>query len=38
MGLAWRWAIKGVIPVSFGLLIIATLSRAVRIIHASRRG
>ena len=31
-GLPWRWLIKGVIPVSFGLLVIATLSRAVRIV------
>ena len=38
MGLPWRWAIKAVIPISFGLLIVATVSRAVRIIHALRRG
>jgi TRAP-type mannitol/chloroaromatic compound transport system permease small subunit len=37
MGLPWRWAIKGVIPVSFGLLVVATVSRAVRIIHTLRR-
>lgn len=27
MGLPWRWIIKAVIPVSFGLLILAALSR-----------
>jgi TRAP-type mannitol/chloroaromatic compound transport system permease small subunit len=32
LGLPWRWAIKSVIPISFGLLGIATISRAVRII------
>ena len=37
LGLPWRWAIKGVIPVSFGLLIIATVSRLVRIVVALRR-
>nr|WP_086937981.1 TRAP transporter small permease subunit [Thaumasiovibrio occultus] len=29
-GLPWRWMIKGVIPVSFGLLILATCSRLLR--------
>ncbi len=37
MGLPWRWAIKGVIPISFGLLVIASLSRAVRIVSLMRR-
>ena len=37
LGLPWRWAIKGVIPVSFALLIAATVARAVRIIAALRR-
>jgi TRAP-type mannitol/chloroaromatic compound transport system permease small subunit len=37
MGLPWRWAIKGVIPVTFALLIAATVARAVRIITALRR-
>lgn len=37
LGLPWRWAIKGVVPVSFGLLILATISRAVRIFNALRR-
>jgi TRAP-type mannitol/chloroaromatic compound transport system permease small subunit len=36
-GLPWRWAIKSVIPISFGLLVVATVSRAVRIIHSLRR-
>ncbi len=31
-GLPFRWAIKSVIPISFGLPFIATISRAVRII------
>ncbi len=38
MGLPWRWAIKAVIPISFGLLIVATVSRAVRIISFMKRG
>ncbi len=38
MGLPYRWLIKGVIPASFGLLIISTVSRAIRIIHNLRRG
>ena len=37
LGLPWRWAIKSVIPISFGLLFVATLSRAVRIITQLRR-
>ena len=36
-GLPWRWAIKGVIPFSFGLLFLATISRAVRIVATLRR-
>ncbi len=32
LGLPWRWAIKGVIPISFGLLAVATISRAARTI------
>ena len=32
LGLPWRWAIKSVIPISFALLAVATVSRAVRII------
>ncbi len=37
LGLPWRWAIKSVIPISFGLLAMATVSRAVRIIARLRR-
>jgi len=37
LGLPWRWAIKGVIPVTFALLIAATVARAVRIFAALRR-
>ena len=36
-GLAFRWAIKAVIPISFGLLFLATVSRAIRIILSLRR-
>lgn len=32
LGLPWRWAIKSVIPISFALLGVATISRALRII------
>jgi len=32
LGLPWRWAIKAVIPISFALLGVASLSRAVRIV------
>ena len=32
LGLGWRWAIKSVIPISFALLGVATISRALRII------
>ena len=32
LGLPWRWAIKAVIPVSFALLGVATVSRAMRLI------
>ncbi len=37
LGLPWRWAIKGVIPITFALLIVATVARAARIIAALRR-
>lgn len=36
MGLPFRWAIKSVIPVSFGLLIVSALSRLVRNISKLR--
>lgn len=38
MGLPFRWAIKGVIPLSFAMLTLAIVSRAVRIVQALRRG
>jgi len=37
LGLPFRWAVKAVIPISFGLLFIATVSRALRIIETLRR-
>lgn len=37
LGLPWRWAIKSVIPISFALLAVAAISRAVRIITHLRR-
>ncbi len=37
MGLPWRWAIKAVIPLSFAMLFIATISRLVRIVSLLRR-
>ena len=37
LGLPWRWAIKAVIPITFGLLGMATVSRAVRIFISLRR-
>ena len=36
-GLPFRWAIKAVIPISFGLLFLATVSRAVRIMISPKR-
>jgi TRAP-type mannitol/chloroaromatic compound transport system permease small subunit len=38
LGLPWRWAIKSVIPISFALLAVAAISRAVRIVTCLRRG
>jgi TRAP-type mannitol/chloroaromatic compound transport system permease small subunit len=38
LGLPWRWAIKAVIPISFALLGVATISRAIRIITHMGRG
>jgi TRAP-type mannitol/chloroaromatic compound transport system permease small subunit len=37
LGLPWRWAIKAVIPISFALLGVATISRAIRIITNMER-
>lgn len=36
-GLPWRWAIKSVLPISFALLVLATISRLVRTISTLRR-
>ena len=36
MGLAYRWLIKSVIPISFGLLILASISQVVRIVATLR--
>ncbi|MCP4718794.1 MAG: TRAP transporter small permease subunit [Desulfobacteraceae bacterium] len=38
LGLPFRWIIKGVIPVSFALLILATIARAIRIFNSMRKG
>jgi TRAP-type mannitol/chloroaromatic compound transport system permease small subunit len=37
-GLPWRWAIKGVMPVSFGLLGLAVVSRLIRDVVLLSRG
>lgn len=36
-GLPWRWAIKAVVPLSFGLVVVAAVSRLVRTIATLRR-
>lgn len=36
-GLPWRWAIKSVVPLSFAMVVAATVSRLVRTIAALRR-
>ncbi len=36
-GLPARWAVKAVVPLSFGLVVVATVSRLVRTIAALRR-
>ena len=38
LGLPFRWIIKGVIPVSFALLILAAISRSARILTSMRKG
>ncbi len=38
MGLPYRWAIKAVIPVSFGLLMLAALSSILRNVNKLLRG
>ncbi len=37
-GLPWRWAIKAVIPVSFGFLALAVVSRLIRNVTLLMRG
>jgi TRAP-type mannitol/chloroaromatic compound transport system permease small subunit len=37
-GLPWRWAIKAVIPISFGLLALAVVSRLIRDVVLLIRG
>jgi TRAP-type mannitol/chloroaromatic compound transport system permease small subunit len=37
MGLPWRWLIKSVLPISFGMLFLAAISRLVRIVSQLRR-
>lgn len=37
-GLPWRWAIKGVIPLSFGMLALAVVSRLIRDVVLLFRG
>ena len=36
-GLPWRWAIKSVMPLSFGLLVLASISRLIRTFATLRR-
>lgn len=36
MGLGCRWAIKSMIPISFGLLFLAAVSRVIRAVHCIR--
>lgn len=38
LGLPFRWIIKGVIPISFAMLILAAIARAVRILNTLRKG
>lgn len=38
LGLPFRWIIKGVIPISFALLILAAISRFVRILNTMQKG
>lgn len=37
MGLPWRWIIKGVIPLSFGMFGLAAISRVIRAITLIRK-
>jgi len=36
-GLPWRWAIKSVLPISFALLVLASISRLIRTLSTLRR-
>lgn len=36
-GLPWRWAIKSVLPISFALVVLASLSRLIRTFATLRR-
>ena len=36
-GLPWRWAIKAVMPTSFGLVVLASISRLIRTFATLRR-
>ena len=36
-GLPWRWAIKSVVPMAFGLVALASISRLIRTISTLRR-
>jgi len=36
-GLPWRWAIKSVIPISFALVVLASISRLARTLSTLRR-
>ncbi len=38
LGLPFRWIIKGIIPISFALLILSAISRAIRILNFMRKG
>lgn len=38
LGLPFRWIIKGVIPVSFALLILAAISRIIRVLNSMQKG
>jgi len=38
LGLPFRWIIKGVIPISFALMILATISRLIRILNSMVKG
>jgi TRAP-type mannitol/chloroaromatic compound transport system permease small subunit len=36
-GLPWRWIIKAVVPLSFGMVVVASVSRLVRTVATLRR-